>query len=142
VYHIFALRGRERGSVAAMDLTKLTTLLVVDDIDACLPDWQALGYTVTVRVPDAGPAGFVILRGAPGELMLQTRASLADDLPDVAARRPGYLLYSDVPSLDEAKKALPGARCIVEQRTTFYGATEAWLELAGGTILCLAQHTG
>lgn len=123
-----------------MALEKLTTLLVVNAIEPCLPAWQKLGYAVTVRVPEAGPPGFVILAGPAGELMLQTRASLADDLPAVAERKPSYLLYADVHSLEAAKGELTGAKILVAHRTTFYGANEAWLELEGGVILGLSVH--
>jgi hypothetical protein len=119
---------------------KLTTLLVVEAIEPCLPVWEALGYAVAVRVPEKGTLGFVILKSKLGELMLQTKRSLAEDLPDVAARRPTHLLYADVSSLTEAKKALRGATVIVPRRKTFYGATEAWLELEGHVILGLAEH--
>ncbi|MFZ5892380.1 MAG: hypothetical protein ACOY0T_15075 [Myxococcota bacterium] len=125
-----------------MKLEKLTTLLVVESIEACLPSWKQLGYAVEVKVPETGVLDFVILRGASGELMLQTRKSLEEDLPDVAKLRPSYLLYADVKSLAAAKKALPDARVIVAQRTTFYGANEAWLGLAGGGVLGLAEHAG
>jgi len=118
---------------------KLTTLFVVDRIEPCLPSWEALGYKVTVRVPDAGPLGFVILKSKLGELMLQTKKSLAADLPMVAKKKRSTLLYADVASLTEAKKALPGAEVLVPRRKTFYGATEAWLELEGGVILGLAE---
>ena len=87
-----------------MQLDKLTTLLVVEAIEPCLPAWEALGYTVAVRVPEKGTLGFVILKSKLGELMLQTKRSLAEDLPDVAARRPTHLLYADVSSLTDAKK--------------------------------------
>lgn len=123
-----------------MKLDKLTTLLVVAKIEPCLPAWEAMGYRVTVRVPEAGPAGFVILKSKLGELMLQTKKSLAEDLPTVAARRPSSVFYADVPSLTEAKKALKGATVLVPRRKTFYGATEAWLELEGKVIVGLAEH--
>jgi hypothetical protein len=122
-----------------MKLDKLTTLLVVDRIETCLPAWKALGYDVTVRVPDAGEIDFVILSSKVGELMAQTKRSLAEDLPPVAARAPSALLYADVPSLTEAKKAFTGAEILVPERKTFYGALEAWLVLPGGTVLGLAQ---
>jgi hypothetical protein len=127
-------------SVSCMQLKKLTTLLVVDDIAACLGTWQKLGYEVTVRVPETGLAGFVVLVGAAGELMLQTKSSLADDMTDIARRTPSHLLYGDVDSLSAAEKALAEARVIVPRRKTFYGATEIWWELADGVILGLAEH--
>jgi hypothetical protein len=123
-----------------MQLKKLTPLFVVDDIDALLPTWTALGYELAVRVPDAGPLGFAILKGAPGELMFQTKASLKEDLPMVHARKPTALLYADVDSLTDTKKALRGAEVLIAQRKTFYGATEAWLALEGGVVLGLAEH--
>jgi len=121
-------------------LTKLTTVVVVDDIEDCLPEWEALGHQVSVRVPETGRLGFVILAGKACELMLQTRASLKEDLPEIAKRKPGHLLYGETPSLTRAKKALPKARVIVDERTTFYGAKETWLELEGGVFLGLAEH--
>jgi hypothetical protein len=119
---------------------KLTTLLVVDSIEAQLPSWEQLGYRVVQRVPETGTYGFAILAGTAGELMLQTRDSLREDLPDVAKRNPSFLLYADVASVTSTKKLLPKAEVIVAERKTFYGATEAWLELPGGAILGLAQH--
>jgi hypothetical protein len=123
-----------------MKLKKLTTLLVVDAIEACLPTWQKLGYEVTLRVPDEGPLGFAILAAPAGELMLQTLASLAEDLPAVAAKRPSHLLYGDVDSLALARQSLAQARVLVPLRKTFYGANEIWFELEDGMILGLAQH--
>ena len=125
-----------------MDLTKLTTLLVVDAIEPCLPTWQALGYATTVRVPEAGPLAFTILASSAGELMLQTRASLAEDLPAVHEKKPSHLLYGDVASLQAAQQALAGAKVLVPQRKTFYGANEIWFELPGGMVLGLAERAG
>lgn len=121
-------------------LTKVTPLLVVDAIEPCLPTWEALGYAITVRVPEAGPLGFVILQSSVSELMLQTKDSLKEDLPDVAKRNPSALLYADVASLTEVKAGLKDAEVLVAQRKTFYGATESWLALPGGAILGLAEH--
>jgi hypothetical protein len=125
-----------------MKLKRLTILLVVDGIEACLPTWQKLGYEVTVRVPDEGPLGFAILGGPAGELMLQSRASLAEDMANVAERKPTHLLYGDVDSLAAAQEALAHARVIVPRRKTFYGATEIWWEVDDGIILGLNENTG
>jgi hypothetical protein len=123
------------------DLTKLTTLLVVDQIESALPAWEALGYSMSVRVPESGVAGFVILKGPnDSELMMQTRASLSEDLPVVARKKPSFLLYADVTQLAKARQALGNATVLVEERTTFYGARESWLQLDNGVILGLSEH--
>jgi hypothetical protein len=122
-------------------LTQLTTVLVVDAIEPCLPTWEALGYSVAVRVPETGTLGFVILKGEPGELMLQTRDSLKEDLPAVAKSNPGLVLYGRAPSLEHAKKSLSNARVLIEERVTFYGAKETWFELEGGVFLGVAEHS-
>ena len=121
-------------------LQKLTTVAIVDAIEPALPSYETLGFKVNVRVPARGTLGFVIMSGPAGELMLQTRDSLAEDLPDIAKRKPSALLYADVASLEDSKHALPDAKVIIAKRKTFYGATEAWLELPGGTFLGLSQH--
>jgi hypothetical protein len=123
-----------------MKLDKLTTLLVVDRIETCLPTWEKLGYTAVVRVPEQGTADFVMLNGKAGELMLQTRKSLAGDIAAIAEQKPDFLLYADVASLAEAKKAIGHAKILVEERKTFYGAKESWVELEGGVFLGLAEH--
>jgi hypothetical protein len=123
-----------------MTFQKLTPIVIVDAIETCLPAWKSLGYQVTVQMPERGTLGFVILANATTELMLQSRASLAEDLPTVADNAPAYLLYADVASLTDAKRAATGARVLVDQRKTFYGALEAWVELPCGTILCLSER--
>jgi hypothetical protein len=121
-------------------LNKLTSVVIVDAIEPALPSYEALGYKVNVRVPESGTLGFVIMAGPAGELMLQTRASLTEDLPEIAKRAPSHLLYGDVRSLDATKRALRDAKVLIKQRKTFYGATESWLELPGPTFLGLAEH--
>jgi hypothetical protein len=121
-------------------LQDLTTVAIVEAIEPALPSYEALGYQVVDRVPDSGTLGFVILKGNAGQLMLQTRASLAEDLPEIAPRKPSALLYGHVRSLDASKRALPDAKVLIAQRKTFYGATEAWLELPDGTFLGLAEQ--
>jgi len=124
-----------------MKITKVTPLHVVDRIEPCLPLWTGvLGYQKIVDVPHGDHLGFVLLEGAAGAVMLQTRDSLGDDLPAIAARRVSAFLYVDVESLDDALRAVRGAEVVVPERTTFYGAREACIADASGTLLVLAEH--
>lgn len=123
-----------------MMLSKMTPVRIVDRIEPCLPFWcDALGYERGVEVPHDGALGFVILGGPAGEVMLQTRASLAADLPSVAARDPELVLYAEVPSLAAVKEALPNVEVLVEERTTFYGARETVVVDPQGAIVIFAE---
>ena len=123
-----------------MDVTKVTPILVVDAIEPCLPFWTGpMGYEKAVEVPHEGRLGFVLLTRAGGEIMMQTRASIAADLPalrlDVTC-----VLYMDVPSLDAALAEAQGAEVLVPPRKTFYGAREAFLRDASGNVFGFAEH--
>lgn len=124
-----------------MKITKVTPLHVVEAIEPCLALWcGALGYQKVVEVPHGGRLGFVLLAGAAGAVMLQTRESLAEDLPALHARGASALLYVDVESLDDALAAVKGAELVVPERKTFYGAREACIADASGTLLLLSEH--
>jgi hypothetical protein len=126
-----------------MNITKVTPVRIVERIEPCLGFWcEGLGYEKRVEVPHAGRLGFVVLGGAAGEVMLQTRASLADDLPAVAARKPDVVLFVEVVSLVEARQArkAAGTEVLVAERTTSYGMRETVVVDPQGTVVILAQQ--
>jgi hypothetical protein len=123
-----------------MNITKVTPIRIVDRIEPCLPFWcGALGYEKRAEVPHEGALGFVLLENAAGEIMLQTRASIEVDLPAVAARAPGTVLFVEVKSLAEARDAVKGAEVLLVERTTFYGMREMVVADPAGTILVFAE---
>lgn len=136
-------------------MNKLTPILTVEAIEPLLPFWtDGVGFQVTARVPhppDApdGPLGFVILSHGEVELMLQTRASLEEDLGPVA-RKAGLpdlprtlaestpLLFLQVDAVDTVLDRLEAPRVVVPRRTTFYGMDEIFLLAPGGALLGIA----
>ena len=50
------------------------------------------------------------------------------------------LLYAESLRLTKATKSLAKAKLLVPKRTTFYGANEAWFELADGQILGISER--
>jgi uncharacterized glyoxalase superfamily protein PhnB len=115
--------------------------LVVDDIAACLAFWvDRLGFEKIVEVPHGEGVGFVILKSGDAELMLQSRASMADDVPPVAPGAHRAVLYVDVPDLAPIRKALAGWPEVVPERTTFYGATELIVTDPAGHVVFFAAH--
>jgi uncharacterized glyoxalase superfamily protein PhnB len=122
------------------NITKLTPVRIVDAVEPCLAFWRdALGYEIRAEVPHGGATGFALLENAAGELMLQSKASLADDLPAVAALAPDAVLFVEVRSLDAAKAAIRGATVLVADRTTFYGMRETVVQDPGGTVVIFAE---
>jgi hypothetical protein len=126
-----------------MKITNATPILFVDEIESSLPLWTGpLGYQKQAEVPHEGRLGFVLLTGAAGEVMLQTRASLAADLPAVAALAPSMVLYADVDDLDRAlagARRVKGTEVVVAPRTAPYGAREAGVRTPSGHIVLFAQ---
>ena len=125
-------------------LQRLTPNLVVPSIEACLPFWcDRLGFTRTAEVPHGSGLGFVILERDGVQLMLQSEASVADDLPAVLeGGTPRGNLFLVVSDIEEVVRALEGVQPALERRTTFYGMVEVGYRDPAGTFVLFAQPTG
>ena len=120
---------------------QITANLIVDAIEPCLPFWcERLGFTVTVEVPHGERLGFVILTKDGTELMLQTRASVADDIAPVAGEPFHTALYVRVDDLAAIKRALRDVDRVVADRRTFYGADEVLVRDPAGNLVVFAQR--
>ena len=121
---------------------KLTPVLMVDEIEPCLPLWiDRLGWTKTVDVPDGDKIGFAILTKDGVELMYQTWASVAKDLGPSHRRAQGTSvgLFIEVSDLDDIERRLAGVPLVVPRRRTFYGMDEIGVAEAGGHTVMFAQ---
>jgi len=122
-------------------MNKLTPNLVVDDIESCLPFWtERLGFAKTVEVPEGDKLGFVILKRGAVELMLQSRASVAKDVPPIADGPHRSVLYVEVADLAEIRTALAGWPLVVPERKTFYGAQELIVADPAGNYVFFSAH--
>lgn len=123
-------------------MKRLTPVLVVDAIEPSLPFWaERLGFEQTAQVPHGDRLGFVALRRGDVEVMLQTVASVADDVPDLADDLAvgGTALFVEVDDLDAIDAALEGVERPIPRRTTFYGADEIVVRDPGGHVVTFAQ---
>ena len=120
-------------------MQSLTPILIVDEIEPCLDFWKNLGFEVTVEVPESGRIGFVILKNGPVEVMYQSRASVAKDVPDMADFPSSSVLYLQVTNIDEVIGKLDGFEVLTPKRTTFYGATEYTVREPGGNAIGFAE---
>src|SRR5260370_2598518 len=69
----------------AMNVKRITPVLFVKEIEPVLPFWvDKLGFTKAIEVPHGNKLGFLALQKGNTEVMYQSYASLADDIPLIA----------------------------------------------------------
>lgn len=125
---------------SVMNIKKVTPLLYVEAIEPCLAFWSKVGFQKTVEVPHADGLGFAILQSGTIEIMYQTRASVADDVPPLAhSPMRGSFLFIEVEDLDAIERALSGIEPVVPRRQTFYGADELIMREPGGNVVTFAK---
>ena len=113
----------------------------MEKIEPCLSFWvDRLGFTKVTEVNEGDALGFVILTLGHIEVMLQSRASLAKDIPALAQGEfPASVLYFGITGLEEIEKKLEGVEVVVPRRETFYGAREIWVRAPGGHVVAFAS---
>jgi len=134
---------------------KITANLVVGSVSETLAFYErTLGFGLVMAVPENSqqivtardadaPLDFAILRRDDVELMIQSRKSLARELPlsgDQAAGVP-FTLYVQVADAGKLFNSIRGKVTIVKDlHTTFYGAREFWIRDRDGHILTFAGN--
>ncbi|MGE5182029.1 MAG: VOC family protein [Acidobacteriota bacterium] len=121
-------------------MNKITPNLVVERIEDCLPFWTKLGFEKKIEAPEGDRLGFVILVRDHVELMLQSRASVAKDVPPLADAAYRSLLYVEVDDLAPIRDALAGVEQVVPERTTSYGAREIIVRDPAGNAVFFATY--
>jgi len=121
-------------------IQKATPLLRVERVEPSLPFWvDRLGFQKVTEVMEGDSLGFVILKKGHVEIMLQSRANLAKDLPvlSIGAIAP-CVVYVGVTHLDEIAGKLGASEIIVPKRATHYGMEEIWVREPGGHVIGFA----
>jgi uncharacterized glyoxalase superfamily protein PhnB len=119
---------------------KLTPVLIVDAIEPCLPFWvDRVGFTVQTEVPEGDRLAFVILTHGGVEVMIQSRDSVAKDVPALAGESFRAALFIEVEDLQPILAAVAGMEVVVPDRRTFYGSREIGVREPGGNVVTFAQ---
>lgn len=124
-----------------VQLQSLAPVLVVDEVEPCLPFWQErLGFELVTTVPEGDRIGFAMLSKDGVTVMYQSRESVRKDIPALADEGSSTVLYLSVASIDAVEARLEGIDPVVPRRTTFYGATEVAVREPAGNLVVFAQH--
>ena len=128
--------------MSSQRIHKATPVLFVDSIEACLPLWQdRLGFERVMEVPEGEQLGFVLLVQDGVEVMLQSRASLAADLPENAAMHhdAASFVFIEVADIADLVSRLGDTTVVSPLRDTFYGSRELTIRTPGGHFVTFAQ---
>ena len=131
---------------ARMKLIRSTPIQVVDAIEPNLDFWEKkLGFARIAEVPPGGKQlDFVILEKDGLGVMLQTRKSIADDLPSGASaddfKHNTTVMYMEVDSLEEAMRGLEGAPIVMKPVDRPYGMREMVVKDPSGYFVSFAQR--
>ena len=113
---------------------------------------DTLGITLTMTVsPDrkvgwpaeAGTAAFAVLKWDGGQLMLQTVASLAGELPVFAADQgptPSGTIYFRGLHPDEVRGRVASEQVVKGPERTWYGMMEFYVRDPDGYVICLGAQ--
>ena len=129
-------------ATATSTMNKLTPVIVVDEIESCLPFWvDRLGFEKTTEIPEGSRLGFVILQKDGVEVMYQTRESVEKDIPAMLPEQRGHpiALFVEVGDVAAVERALEGLEVILPRRRTFYGMDEIGVREPGGNAVIFAQ---
>ena len=143
---IAALHPIEHGPIT---MNKLTPIIVVDQIEPCLPFWtEQLGFELTATVPHEDGIGFAMMQKGGVELMYQNRASVDADM-GASSNNSGLggeltnsttTLFIEVGDLDSVIESLVNSEVIVPRRQTFYGMDELFVRAPCGTVVGFAAR--
>jgi hypothetical protein len=127
--------------MSAVQIRKLSPILIVSAIEPCLPFWvERLGFSKTVEVPEGDSLGFVILSKDEVEVMYQSRESVRKDIAALAGvPSGGTTLYIEVGDIGAIERAIKGLEIVVPRRHTFYGSEEIGVREPGGNVVIFAQ---
>jgi uncharacterized glyoxalase superfamily protein PhnB len=118
-------------------------VLVVDAVEPSLAFWEdRLGFTRITDVPHGEVLGFALLVKDSIEVMLQSEASVRDDMGGALTGRIAGMstaYYVRVSDLDAVIAALGDYPIALPRRMTFYGADEIGVYEPGGHLVVFAK---
>lgn len=128
-----------------MRFSKVTAVMVVQDVQPCIDFWQGkLGFELKTTVPEGDQVGFAILARDDVEIMYQSVPSVAKDNASIlsgSAKTLRTVLYFEVDDLDEIERRLAGVTRLFERRKTFYGSEEICVPDPAGNVLVFSKFS-
>ena len=121
---------------------RCTPVLIVERVEPTRDFFhKRLGWPVLMEVPHGETIGFAQVELGPVEIMIQTRASVAEDLnvaPE-SVKLSNTTLYIEIDDVEQVVSVLEGLDVVVPLRKTWYGMHEISVREPGGNIIGFAS---
>lgn len=116
-------------------------ILAVDRIEDSLPFWvDRLGFELVAEVAYGDALGFVMMKRGTLTIELQSRASIAADVPELAPLAGVATVYLPVSDILEIETKLADYQPVVVRRDTFYGMRELIVREPSGHFVLFGQR--
>lgn len=126
-----------------MKLSSLTPNIMVDDMKQSVAFYRdILGFKMLMSVPEEAPYDWCLLQMDDVEMMLQSRSSLGEEIPELNADSTGgtLLFYIRMDGLaDYYKRIKDHVRIVRPPETTFYGRREFSIADNSGFVLTFSE---
>ena len=127
------------------NVTGITALLPVNDVEACAAFFEKINFHRTNEVSEdpadpSTPLGFVIMENGKAQIMFQSITSIRNDDENMLSDGDTTaMVFLEVSDLERVITALKGHPVFMERRETFYGSKEIGIEGPGGHKFTFAQ---
>jgi len=129
------------------NVTQFNVNIIVEAIEPSLAFWQAAGFDLSDSVPldgpgGSGPLGFAMFGDGKNSFMMQSVASIGDDISIFKGRdltASPVVLFLAVSDLAAIEQRLADFEPIFQGRKTFYGSTETGYFTPAGTQVTFAE---
>ncbi|MBL4869926.1 MAG: VOC family protein [Robiginitomaculum sp.] len=123
-----------------MVFTKITPVLLANDLEACVEFWKEFGLEATISVPFQDKLGFVSLQGGSIELMYQSFAFSKATNPVGIEGVNRSVIYLEAKSLDQIVKIAEQFEIVIPDHKTSYGSREIYIRDPAGNLIGFAQQ--
>jgi len=117
---------------------RCTPVLIVENVEPTRDFFhKRLGWPVVMEVPHGETIGFAQVELGPVEIMIQSRASVAEDLnvPFESVKLSNTSLYIQIDDVEQVVPVIADLHVVVPLRKTWYGMHEiSVIEPGGNTI--------
>ena len=128
--------------MSSFTIESLTANIMVESVNRSIEFYcEQLGFEKFMSVPESGTLDWAWIKKGEASLMIQSRKSIVEDMGFFKEEPTGGTLsfYMRVKNLEDLFNSLPKSICVMDMRTTFYGAKEFGVKDPDGYLLTFAE---